>query len=277
MFHSAPGQFVDFKDSWRRPDGTYGLRDVRLEILEPGLAIFTATAEAPANASAWVRCWVSNAVEGTLAEEVVSGVGPNQEVTLKVQLQTDSIPELACVRIESSQFATEHTLHRQLCKGEIYFLDQLRLELASVESLRDMIDGMDPEMKKELSPRWLEMIENATEPTAWIHGFAVYHHETNERVGSGGFKGPPEDGCVEIAYGIDEPHRGRGYATTVATALTKYAFGQSSGLLKVIAHTLPEENASTKVLTKAGFMKVGEVVDPDDGPVWRWQREGSSC
>jgi RimJ/RimL family protein N-acetyltransferase len=39
----------------------------------------------------------------------------------------------------------------------------------------------------------------------------------------------------------------------------------------VRAHTLPESNASTRVLTNCGFRKTAEVVDPDDGPVWRWE------
>jgi ribosomal-protein-alanine N-acetyltransferase len=40
----------------------------------------------------------------------------------------------------------------------------------------------------------------------------------------------------------------------------------------VRAHTLPEPNASTRVLQKCGFVHVGEVMDPEDGRVWRWQR-----
>jgi ribosomal-protein-alanine N-acetyltransferase len=40
----------------------------------------------------------------------------------------------------------------------------------------------------------------------------------------------------------------------------------------VRAHTLPNPNASTRVLTKCGFHRVGEVIDPEDGLVWRWER-----
>jgi len=38
------------------------------------------------------------------------------------------------------------------------------------------------------------------------------------------------------------------------------------------AHTLPEPNASTRVLQKCGFEQVGEVTDAEDGLVWRWER-----
>jgi hypothetical protein len=40
----------------------------------------------------------------------------------------------------------------------------------------------------------------------------------------------------------------------------------------VLAHTLPEESASTAVLTKCGFVHTGDAHDPDEGTVWRWER-----
>ena len=92
-------------------------------------------------------------------------------------------------------------------------------------------------------------------------------------VGQCGFKGPPTpDGVVEIAYGVEPESEGNGYATEAAQALVGYAF-QNKDVLLVRAHTLPEANASTRVLTKCGFRRVGEVVDPDDGPVWRWEKQ----
>ena len=39
------------------------------------------------------------------------------------------------------------------------------------------------------------------------------------------------------------------------------------------AHTLPERNASTSVLAKTGFEFMGAVVYPEDGVVWRWERD----
>ncbi len=44
-----------------------------------------------------------------------------------------------------------------------------------------------------------------------------------------------------------------------------------------LAHTCPEPNASTRVLTKCGFRRVGEVMDPDDGLVWRWEKDDKSA
>ncbi|PYP29662.1 MAG: hypothetical protein DMD49_12730 [Gemmatimonadetes bacterium] len=69
--------------------------------------------------------------------------------------------------------------------------------------------------------------------------------------------------------------RCRGFATEASTALVAFAF--ASGLVRrVCAHTLPAHGASTRVLAKCGFTFVGDVVDPEDGRVWRWEREQGS-
>ena len=91
-------------------------------------------------------------------------------------------------------------------------------------------------------------------------------------VGGGGFKhGPDANGAVEIAYYTVPDRQGLGYATTMAADL--FALAVSSDAVRVVvAHTLPERNASGRVLEKAGFRHVGETDDPDDGRVWRWER-----
>lgn len=100
----------------------------------------------------------------------------------------------------------------------------------------------------------------------------MMHRETGIAIGQCGFKGPPEaDGVAEIAYGVDPDQQGKGYATEAAEALVIYAFG--SGRVRLVrAHTLPERNASTRVLTKCGFSHIGEVIDPEDGLVWQWEK-----
>jgi ribosomal-protein-alanine N-acetyltransferase len=76
---------------------------------------------------------------------------------------------------------------------------------------------------------------------------------------------------VEIAYGLAPAYQGRGYATEAAQELVARTF--ASGLVRrVIAHTLPEQNASTRVLSRCGFARVGELIDPEDGLVWRWEK-----
>ena len=96
---------------------------------------------------------------------------------------------------------------------------------------------------------------------------------SGKTVGRCGFKGPPgNDGVVEIAYGVQTEYQGMGFATEAAEALTRFAFNNPQ-VRKVIAHTLPQVNASGRVLTKCGFTKTGDVIDPEDGLVWRWERQ----
>ena len=123
----------------------------------------------------------------------------------------------------------------------------------------------------EVSAEYLAMLKSATAADPWTFGFAVLHTADRLVIGCGGFKGPPNaDGVVEIAYGIAPGYRGRGFATEAAQRLVSYAL--DSGLVRTIrAHTLPEPNASTHVLAKCGFRRIGEVTDPEDGLVWRWQ------
>jgi len=102
-------------------------------------------------------------------------------------------------------------------------------------------------------------------------GYFVIDAADRDVVGSCAFKGPPaEDGTVEIAYFTYPGYEGRGYATAMATRLLELA-RQAVEVRRVIAHTLPEANVSTRILEKVGMTFVGEVDDPDDGRVWRWE------
>jgi ribosomal-protein-alanine N-acetyltransferase len=164
----------------------------------------------------------------------------------------------------------------------------LRLKLYSPADILGLIEG-EAEFEKnfglppadglrayyvsgEVSPLWLAQLRKSVDADVWVHGFAVIQREGNSVIGSVGFKGPPDKaGMVEIAYGIVPGFQGRGYATEAAQAGIAFAFGRDE--VRVIrAHTLPTPNASTRVLAKCGFGRIGEVTDPEDGVVWRWEK-----
>jgi RimJ/RimL family protein N-acetyltransferase len=88
-------------------------------------------------------------------------------------------------------------------------------------------------------------------------------------VGNGGWKGAPVDGEAELGYAVAPSRQRRGIATAVVRELVGRA--RNAGLRTVVAHTLAEESASTHVLTKCGFVRVAESVDPVDGRIWRWE------
>jgi RimJ/RimL family protein N-acetyltransferase len=147
----------------------------------------------------------------------------------------------------------------------------LRLIVSDPAGVLAWVDSMSPDDRAEVSADWLDRVRRTTAPDPWICGFNILHRETGTEVGSCAFKGPPDSsGVVEIAYGVKPDHQGKGYATEAAEELVKYAFA-SGEVNTVRAHTLREHNASTRVLAKCGFQNVGDVVDPDDGLVWRWE------
>lgn len=150
---------------------------------------------------------------------------------------------------------------------------RLRLVLESTEAVLARIEAMSPADRAEVSPAWLARVRAAT-PSPWTHGFTVVERATSELVGTCGYKGPPDsEGIVEIAYGVAPAYQGRGYAKEAAAALVEFALG--AGARVVRAHTRPEHNASGRVLAACGFQCVGDVMDPEDGLVWRWELVGS--
>ena len=88
-------------------------------------------------------------------------------------------------------------------------------------------------------------------------------------IGVAAFKSAPApSGEVEIAYMTFPAYEGRGHATATIAPLVEIAAGDGAW---PIAHTLPEENASNRALRRNGFVNAGEVIDPEDGLVWRWE------
>lgn len=149
----------------------------------------------------------------------------------------------------------------------------LTLVLQTIEETLAAVEALSPADRAQVSADWLARVRALTSPDPWTLGFSLVHRDSETVVGSAGFTGPPTaDGVVEISYGVDPDHQGKGYATEAAQALTAYAF--DSGQVRwVRAHTRPEPNASTRVLAKCGFQRVGEVIDPNDGLVWRWEKD----
>lgn len=119
----------------------------------------------------------------------------------------------------------------------------------------------------------------ATRPAHWAHDFpgegdrviaglfdqnpewlGVYGHrlvverESGLVVGSVGLFWPPDQGTVEIGYGIVDSRRGRGYATEAARALTDFAL-TAPGVHTVTAAAELSNPASVRVLEKAGFLR----------------------
>ncbi|TGM53277.1 GNAT family N-acetyltransferase [Leptospira adleri] len=93
----------------------------------------------------------------------------------------------------------------------------------------------------------------------------------NEALGTCAFKSPPQNGQVEIAYFVFPEYEGKGLGTFFAAFLVAQARLTSPRVI-VTAQTLPENNASTRILERLNFERTGELIHPEDGKVWQWLR-----
>jgi ribosomal-protein-alanine N-acetyltransferase len=133
---------------------------------------------------------------------------------------------------------------------------------------------LNSDMVHDLAIRTQKRLASGTADPKWCAYLAV-DADTRQVVGSCDFKGPPtKDGAVEISYSTFLEYQGHGYASGMVKALIGIAFGESR-VTRIIADTLPERNASTRVLEKNGFRLVEEMDDASDGLVWRWNLEKS--
>jgi len=143
-------------------------------------------------------------------------------------------------------------------------------EFQNIAGLR-VADGIRNQLLSA-SPDFLKDVENGREPDPWRFGFAVIHKLDNVLIGICGFPSSPDStGVAEIAYGIAPAYQSRGHATEVANAMVNFV-SRDPRVRTIRAHTLAETNASTRVLEKCGFKKIGEAIDSENNlPVWRWE------
>ena len=85
--------------------------------------------------------------------------------------------------------------------------------------------------------------------------YRITHLADGRAVGGIGFKAQPEEGCVEIGYGLVPSARGNGYAAEAVVAIL--AIAKDHGLSRVIADTARDNIASQRALIRAGFRVVG--------------------
>ena len=162
--------------------------------------------------------------------------------------------------------------------------ENLKLIQCDTEILKDAIAGNDRLAKKLnviVVDNWAELgvealqyslnkLSQSGEEKGWLTYFTI-HKKDNKLIGNGGYKGrPTNEGTVELGYEIALEYRNHGLATEMTKGLIKNAF-KNNKVISIIAHTLIQENPSTKVLTKCGFEKIEEINDPEDGLMWKWE------
>lgn len=139
------------------------------------------------------------------------------------------------------------------------------IEIGQTGDLRETISQSD--VLRSIVEATVDLYERGGFIRPWI-GYVAVMDEVS--VGTCGFKSPPVNGGVEIAYFTFPARESQGIATWMARELVRIA-KQTDASLKVIAQTLPVGNASTAVLKKVGFRFAGPVDHPEDGLVWEWE------
>ena len=127
--------------------------------------------------------------------------------------------------------------------------------------------GPAPEVTGEVFRATAELYARVGFEEPWI-GYLALADDTP--IGTCGFKAKPQDGRVEIAYFTFPEFEGCGYASAMAVELVAIA-REHDPFAVVAAQTLPERNASHRILEKLGFRHVDSINHPEDGMVWEWQ------
>lgn len=91
--------------------------------------------------------------------------------------------------------------------------------------------------------------------TMWF----VVQREPRVLIGTAGLKSPPNDGRVDIGYGVVASFRRRGYAGEATRRLIDMAF-EDPAVNRIVAETMPDLTASIRVLEKCGFVQVAAGV-----------------
>jgi RimJ/RimL family protein N-acetyltransferase len=120
---------------------------------------------------------------------------------------------------------------------------------------------------QEVISATIDLYKNKGFDMPWV-GYLVL--DSNVIVGAAGFNGKPENNGIEISYYTFQEYEGKGYATLACKELIKIAKLQNPGLV-FYAKTAPEENASTRILRKNGFIYQKVVQDHEIGDAWLWE------
>ncbi len=150
------------------------------------------------------------------------------------------------------------------------FSDELKDKPMELIPIKETLEENKEFISNPLSIETIQMTIDFYKKVGFVQPWIGYYAKENgELVGSGGFKGKPINGTIEIAYGTLEKYRKQGIGTAVCKHLVDLSL-QTNPSLKITARTLPEESFSTKILKKNNFIFIGTVNDLEDGEVWEW-------
>lgn len=148
--------------------------------------------------------------------------------------------------------------------------ESLKRDPTHFEALYQCRLGSVADLAVEVVEQTLANVPDSGAESTW-GGYLAIDDSSKLVIGTCAFKAPPsENSTVEIAYYTFPDFEGQGYATSMARKLIDLA-KVATEVRRIIARTLPERNASTRVLEKVGMHFAGEVFEPEDGTLWEWE------
>ena len=128
--------------------------------------------------------------------------------------------------------------------------------------ITDPYDVLDP-LHAPLMRR-VAQVEADPSVNPWLLRIAVVR-ETGEAVGVVNFHDRPDaDGRLEIGYRVLPAYRRQGFAHEMAHVMWSYAVTHPE-VRVLVASVAPDNVASRAIVEGAGFGKVGEEIDDEDG------------
>lgn len=106
-------------------------------------------------------------------------------------------------------------------------------------------------------------------PEKWCLPHLIVAPATDAILGACGFKGSPVEGTVEVYYGIAPCFRGQGIASQALRRLLEMAVANQE-VERVIAHILPRNVPSRRLVTRTGFKLERRFLDTDGEDVEQW-------
>ena len=129
--------------------------------------------------------------------------------------------------------------------------------------------GQIPEVGQSAIESTVQLYSRVGWIQPWIGYLAL---EDGTCVGTCAFTSAPKNNVAEIAYFTFPGNEGRGVATRMGALLISLAKVSAPNVV-VTAHTRPEENASTRVLRRLGFVFEGLRIHEEDGQIWVWRNQ----
>jgi RimJ/RimL family protein N-acetyltransferase len=107
-------------------------------------------------------------------------------------------------------------------------------------------------------------------PSLWCLPFLIQSDIHIAHLGACGFKGAPDEGEVEVGYGVLPMFQRRGVATAAMHELILLAFNEDS-VSSVLATIDPTNIASMRVAEKLGFQRHEAYIDEDGNELIQWR------